>query len=37
VGENEIKADAFTLKNLESGEQRSVPRQELAEKVQSGD
>jgi histidyl-tRNA synthetase len=37
VGENEIKADAFSLKNLGSGEQVSVPRQELAEKVQSGD
>jgi histidyl-tRNA synthetase len=37
VGEDEIKADAFTLKNLESGEQVSVPRQELAQKVQSRD
>lgn len=37
VGENEIKADAFTLKNLKSGKQVSVPRQELAQKVQSGD
>jgi histidyl-tRNA synthetase len=35
VGENEVKADAFALKNLESGEQVSVPRAELAEKIQS--
>ena len=28
VGENEVKADAFALKNLESGEQVSVPRAE---------
>ncbi len=34
VGENEVKADAFALKNLESGEQVSVPRAELAEKIQ---
>src|SRR6202521_5115864 len=36
VGENEVKAGAFTLKNLESGEQVSVPRAELAQKIQSG-
>lgn len=30
VGENEIKADSFSLKNLETGEQASVPRAELA-------
>src|SRR3984957_17932039 len=36
VGENEVKADAFALKNLESGEQVSVPRGELAQKIQSG-
>lgn len=36
VGENEVKADAFALKNLSSGEQVSVPRQELAERIQSG-
>ncbi|MGA7382382.1 MAG: histidine--tRNA ligase [Terriglobales bacterium] len=36
VGENEVKAGAFALKNLESGEQVSVPRGELAQKVQAG-
>jgi histidyl-tRNA synthetase len=35
VGENEIKAGAFALKNLETGEQVSVPRAELAQKIQS--
>ncbi|PYX50034.1 MAG: histidine--tRNA ligase, partial [Acidobacteria bacterium] len=30
VGENELKSDAFALKNLASGEQVSVPRGELA-------
>ncbi|MGC1438572.1 MAG: histidine--tRNA ligase [Terriglobales bacterium] len=35
VGENEVKADAFAVKNLESGEQVSVPRAELAQKIQS--
>ncbi|MDB6082879.1 MAG: histidyl-tRNA synthetase [Gammaproteobacteria bacterium] len=33
VGENEVKADAFALKNLVTGEQISVPRSELAGKV----
>jgi histidyl-tRNA synthetase len=33
VGENEVKADAFALKNLETGEQVSVPRAELAQKI----
>jgi len=33
VGENEVKADAFALKNLSSGEQVSVPRGELARKI----
>jgi histidyl-tRNA synthetase len=33
VGENEAKAGAFALKNLESGEQVSVPRAELAQKI----
>ena len=33
VGENEVKADAFALKNLENGEQVTVPRAELAEKI----
>ena len=36
VGENEVKADAFALKNLETGEQVSVPRGELPQKLQSG-
>jgi histidyl-tRNA synthetase len=36
VGENEVKADAFALKNLESGEQVSVPRAELAQKILAG-
>jgi histidyl-tRNA synthetase len=36
VGENEVKAGAFALKNLESGEQVSVPRAELPQKIQSG-
>jgi histidyl-tRNA synthetase len=36
VGENEVKAGAFALKNLASGEQVSVPRGELAQKIQSG-
>jgi histidyl-tRNA synthetase len=36
VGENEVKAGAFTLKNLESGEQVSVPRGELAQRIQLG-
>jgi histidyl-tRNA synthetase len=35
VGENEIKADTFALKNLLSGEQVSVPRVELAQRIQS--
>jgi histidyl-tRNA synthetase len=35
VGENEVKADAFALKNLATGEQVSVPRAELAKKIQS--
>jgi histidyl-tRNA synthetase len=34
VGENEVKADAFALKNLATGEQISVPRGELARKIQ---
>jgi histidyl-tRNA synthetase len=36
VGENEVKAGAFALKHLESGEQVSVPRGELAAKIQAG-
>ena len=35
VGENEVKADAFTLKNLATGEQVSVPRGELAAKIRA--
>src|SRR5450631_3607093 len=35
VGENEVKADAFALKNLETAEQISVPRAELPGKIQS--
>src|SRR5208282_3446564 len=34
VGENEVKADAFALKNLATGEQVSVARGELAQKIQ---
>src|SRR6202008_3057919 len=34
VGENEVQADAFALKNLATGEQFSVPRAELAGKIQ---
>ncbi len=36
VGENEVKAGAFALKNLATGEQVSVPRGELAQKIQNG-
>ena len=35
VGENEVKADAFALKNLATGEQVSVPRGELALRIQT--
>jgi histidyl-tRNA synthetase len=34
VGENEVKADAFALKNLASGEQISVLRADLPHKIQ---
>jgi histidyl-tRNA synthetase len=34
VGENEVKADSFALKNLATGEQVSVPRAELAKRIQ---
>lgn len=34
VGENEVKADAFALKDLASGEQVSVARGELSRKIQ---
>ncbi len=33
VGENEVKADAFALKNLATGEQVTVPRGELAARI----
>jgi histidyl-tRNA synthetase len=35
VGENEVKADSFALKNLASGEQISVLRHELPTKIKS--
>ena len=35
VGENEVKADAFALKNLSSGEQISVPRADLVSKIRA--
>jgi len=34
VGENEVKADAFSLKNLATGGQVAVPRGELAQRIQ---
>jgi histidyl-tRNA synthetase len=33
VGENEVKANAFALKHLASGEQVTVPRAELAQRI----
>jgi histidyl-tRNA synthetase len=33
VGENEIQANAFALKNLATGEQVSVPRAQLAQRI----
>jgi histidyl-tRNA synthetase len=33
VGENEVAANAFSLKNLSSGEQITVPRAELAQRI----
>jgi histidyl-tRNA synthetase len=36
VGENEVKADAFALKNLATGEQVQVARGDLARKIQAG-
>jgi len=35
VGENEVKAESFALKNLATGEQVSVPRSELAKTIQA--
>ncbi|MFZ0299529.1 MAG: His/Gly/Thr/Pro-type tRNA ligase C-terminal domain-containing protein, partial [Candidatus Sulfotelmatobacter sp.] len=34
VGENEVNADAFALKNLATGEQVSVPRADLPRRIQ---
>jgi histidyl-tRNA synthetase len=34
VGENEVSSGVFTLKNLATGEQVSVPRTELAKRIQ---
>jgi histidyl-tRNA synthetase len=36
VGENEVKANAFALKNLSTGEQVQVPRAELVAKLRNG-
>jgi histidyl-tRNA synthetase len=36
VGENEVKAETFALKNLASGEQVSVARGELAARIRGG-
>ena len=35
VGENEVTADVFSLKNLATGEQVSVPRRELAARIRA--
>jgi len=35
VGENEVQSDTFALKNIETGEQVTVPRGELAAKIKS--
>jgi histidyl-tRNA synthetase len=35
VGENEVKADVFTLKNLATGEQVSIARGDLAQRIQA--
>jgi histidyl-tRNA synthetase len=37
VGENELKADTFAVKNLKSGEQITVPRAELPEYLSAED
>jgi histidyl-tRNA synthetase len=37
VGENEVKGGSFALKNLSTGEQISVPRTELARKIQGNE
>ncbi len=36
VGENEVRADAFALKNLAKGEQVTVPRTEVAQRIKKG-
>src|SRR5882724_3711367 len=36
VGEDEVKADAFALKHLASGEQVTVPRGELTKRISQG-
>ena len=36
VGENEVKADVFALKDLATGEQVAVPRAELATRIRGG-
>jgi histidyl-tRNA synthetase len=33
VGENEIAAGRYTLKNMQSGEQQTVGRDELIQKI----
>jgi histidyl-tRNA synthetase len=35
VGENEVASDTFALKNIETGEQVTVPRGELAATIKS--
>jgi histidyl-tRNA synthetase len=35
VGEDEVRADAFALKNLATAQQVSVPRGELLQRIQS--
>ena len=37
VGENEIKSGSFALKNLRTGEQVSVPRADLAKRIQAAE
>ncbi len=37
AGENEVKADSFALKNLATGEQVSVPRTELVNKLRKSE
>jgi histidyl-tRNA synthetase len=37
VGENEVRGGTFALKHLATGQQQSVPRSELAGRIQSGE